>query len=127
MSDFTAILLTLATFGLMMLCVVLLFIVAHRRMDEIVLGVVNGVPISTKYRALLLFYDYLGYVALGLILLSIFATGFHEADDVVANSSVGALANFCAIVCVVIAIAIVILATVMFFHMLSVLRETKRD
>jgi hypothetical protein len=127
MSDFTAILLMMATFGLMMICVVLLFVIAHRRMDEIVTGVVNGVPISMRYRSLLPFYDYLGYVALGLVLLMIFATGFHQAADVAANPSVGVLANFCAVVCAVIAVSIVILATVMFLHMLSVVRQAEAD
>jgi hypothetical protein len=125
MSNLTAILLMQATFGLMMLCLVLLFVIAHRRMDEIVTGIVNGVPISKKYRSLLPFYDYLGYVALGMILLITFATGFHEVADVAADPSVGTLANFCAVVCAVIAVGIIVLSTVMFFHMLSVVRQAK--
>ena len=127
MSDLAAILLTLGTFGLLTLCLILLFVIAHRRMDEIVTGIVNGVPISAKYRSLLPFYDYMGYVALGLVLLAIFATGFREASRVAVAPGVGALATLCGIACVIVALSITILATVMFFHMLSVVREARTD
>ena len=82
---------------------------------------------SWKYRSLLPFYDYLGYVGLGLILLMIFATGFHEGAGVAANQSVETLATFCAVVCAVMAIGIAVLSTIMFLHMLSAVRQTKRD
>lgn len=127
MSDLAAILLTLGIFGLLILCLVVLFVIAHRRMDEIVTGVVNGVPISAKYRSLLPFYDYMGYVALGLVLLAVFATGFREAARVAVAPGVGALATLCAIACVVVAVSIIVLATVMFLHMMSVVREAEAE
>jgi hypothetical protein len=127
MSDFTAILLVLATFGLMMICLLLAITRAHQRMDEIVAGVANGVPITTKYRWLLLFYDFWGYVSVGAILLIIFAAGFHKAGELAANPSVGAVANLCAITCAVAFAGFFVLCLAVTHYMLSILREAEAD
>jgi hypothetical protein len=126
MSDFTTILLTLAIFGLMIICLLLVMTRGHQRMDEIISGVANGVPITTKYRWLMLFYDFWGYVAVGAVLLTVFATGFYRAGELAANPSVGAVANFCAIVCAVGVAGFFVLCLALTHYMGSVLRETKR-
>jgi hypothetical protein len=95
----------------------------HQRMDEIVSGVANGLPITTSYRWLLLFYDFWGYVGVGAILLTVFATGFHKAAEIAANPSVGAVANFCAIACAVIVATFIVLCLALTRYMWSVLRE----
>ncbi len=95
-------------------------------MDEIVTGVANGVPIGTKYRWLILFYDFWAYVLVGMILVSIFGTGFHKAADVAANPRVEAIANFCAISCGMLIAGFLALCIALTHYMGSVLRQTKR-
>ena len=78
MSDFTAMLLILALFAFMILCLIPPITRGHQRMDEIVSGVVNGVPASTKYRWLIFYLDYLGFFVICLSLLAVFAIGFFK-------------------------------------------------
>lgn len=127
MSDLIAIVVTLATYGLGTICVVLLVTRAHLRMDEIVTGVANGTPISIKYRWLLLFYDFWSYVGGASVVLAVFGIGFHRAAEISANPSVGAVANLCAIACVVMLVILFVLCLPLTYYMVSVLREAKRD
>jgi hypothetical protein len=126
MSNFTAILLTLATLGLMVLCLGVFYTRAHLRMDEIVTGVVNGVPISTKYRWLMLLNDFLGYAITCVLLLSIFGFGYLRAAGVVGNPSVESVAFFCGTACAWGAVTVGVFSASLVFYMVSVLRETKR-
>jgi hypothetical protein len=126
MSDFTTILLTLAIFGLMIICMVPLMKSGHQRMDQIVTGIVDGVPVSKKYRWLMLFYGFWADVLVGMILVTIFGTGFHKAADVAANPGVEALANFCAISCGALIASFLVLCLALTYYMGSVVRETKR-
>ena len=117
----------LATFGLMIICLLLVMTRGHQRMDEIVSGVANGVPITTKYRWLLLFYDFWGYICVGGVLLIIFATGFHKAGELAANPSVRAVASLCAITCAVAFAGFFVLCLALTHYMLSILRQAEPD
>ena len=127
MSDFTAILLILGTFGFTVLCLVLCMTRAHHRMDEVVSGVVNGVPIATKYRWLLFLFDFLGYANVAVVLLSVFAVGFYAAAQGVADSAPRILAYFCAAACAFGVFAVLFPVAFLSSYMVSVLRQAEAD
>jgi len=126
-SDLSLIFVTLAVFALLVVCLLFLMTRGHQRMDEIVTGVANAVPITTKYRWILLFYDFWGYVGVGAILLVVLALEFNRAADFADSPRVESIANFCSIASIVILVAFFILCVALTFYMASVLRETKRD
>lgn len=125
-SDLTLIYATLGVFALMVLCLVFLMTRGHQRLDEIVTGLANGVPISTKYRWILVFYDFWGYVFVGAFLLVVFALGFHVAADLADSSRATAITNLCAIACVIMLVGFLILCISLTFYMASVIRQTTR-
>ena len=87
---------TLGAYALLVLCLVFLMTRGHQRMDEVVTGLVNGVPIPTKYRWILIFYDFWGYVWVGAMLLVSFALGLRGAADLADGTRAKAVATFCA-------------------------------
>ena len=127
MSNLTSILLMLATFGFMLLVLALFFTRAHERMDEIVTGVVNGVPVSTRYRWLLLLYDYLGYALACVVLLSVFGIGFFSAADGLTDPRLETLAYFCGSASAWGAVGVVVFVAAWVFYMVSLLRREKRN
>ncbi|MEM7134985.1 MAG: hypothetical protein AAF500_00320 [Myxococcota bacterium] len=97
MSDPTTILTILATFALMIVSMTYLFVQAHVRKDQIVTGIINGRPVSTKHRWIMLFFDFLGYANACVILLGVFAYGYFRAASAFGDSLAGDLALLCGV------------------------------
>ena len=127
MSDFTAIMLTLATLGVASLATVAWVRKIHARLDDIVSGVVNGVSVPMRYRWFMLFQDFVGN-AFGLaLILFIFMAGFLAAADVAADPSVVNTAYFCAAGAGWGAVTILIFSFSWVVFLTSVLRQAKAD
>jgi len=127
MSDLTTILLMLATFGLGTASVPFWLARMYERSDNIVTGVVDGVPISRKYRWLLLFNDYLG-VSFGLtFVMCIWVIGFLSASEAASDPNVRRVAYFCAGMAGWGAAFNLLLGASWTVHFVSVLRKARED
>jgi type IV secretory pathway TrbD component len=127
MSDLTAIVLMLAAFGLATASVPFYLARMYKRSDDIVTGIVDGVPISRKYRWLLLFNDYLG-VSFGLtFIMCIWVVGFLAASEAASDPNVRTVAYFCAGMAGWAATFNLLLGTSWVVHFVSVLRKAKAD
>jgi hypothetical protein len=127
MSNLSAILLMLATLGLMLIGLVLALRMAHQRCDEVASGVVNGVAVSRQYRWLLLFYDYVGMGFGTGFLLAIFAVGFLAAAEVVGDPSVRNVAYFCAAGSAWLVLGQLVFVSAWVVYLASVLRQAKQS
>jgi hypothetical protein len=126
MSTSAALALIIATF----LPGFLVFYLAKLAVDtgaQIVTGVVWGVPVSIKYRRLLLYQTWANYVigAAGAALLAA-AVSLKIARDV-ADAEVQLLAYFAAFIGALLGAGILLSGVPEFLAFRSVLRETKRD
>ena len=127
MSDFTAIMLTLATLGVASLATVAWVRKLPARPDDIVSGVVNGVSVPMRYRWFMLFQDFVGN-AFGLaLILFIFMAGFLAAADVAVDPSVVNTAYFCAAGAGWGAVAILLFSFSWVVFLTSFLRREKAD
>jgi len=127
MSDLTLILLLLATFALMVGCLLFAMAKGHERMDEIVSGVVNGIPTGTKYRWLLFYLDYSGYFLVCVALLGVFALGFFKVAVLANDPNVAFVAYLCGGATAVGGAAMVTFVASWAVHMVSVLRQAEGD
>jgi hypothetical protein len=99
----------------------------NKRADMIVVGVVEGVPVSTKHRYLMLYHVYLSQVG-GVIAISIvIAVGCLRIADSVTNSDVTMLAYLVAGLGAFAAVNWLFLGTSYFIHCAQVLRDDRRD
>ena len=96
------------------------------RGDDILSGIIKGVPVSTKDRRLMLFTDWLSWVALQIALLVILAFSLLELARGAEEPRVGLIGYMCAILCAFGATFWLILGSVLFANMMSVLRKTTR-
>jgi hypothetical protein len=122
-SSLAATLAILATFGLMLIALAMFFTRAHTRMDEVVTGVVNGVPVPLRYRWLLLAYDYTAYWMTCVVILGVFGTGYLGAAKVADDSSIATLTYLCGATCLWGALAVVVFVAAWIVYMISVLRQ----
>jgi hypothetical protein len=127
MSGIYGVLAMIASFALMMLGLVPLFKMAHKRMDQIVSGVVDGLPVSTQYRFLMLTFDFVGYVGLGSALLIVFAAGFQQVSSMEEAAEFSSLGKLCSYACIAILGAVLLFTGYLFFYMLSLVRKADRD
>jgi hypothetical protein len=127
MSEFTAVMFILATYGLLILCTTFLYIQALRRKDQIVTGIVDGVPVSMKHRWIMLFFEFIGYGNIVVILHGVFAIGYFRAASIVSDSVVGGVAFLCGAAAVFGAGATFFPAVVLAFYLVSVLRQAEAD
>ncbi len=127
MSDLIAIQMMLATLGFMTLVVTWLVKRVHQRCDDIATGLVNGIPVSTKYRWLLLFQDYVASAFGITVLLFILALGFLATAEVAPNPIVTKVAYFCAAGAAWTFIGVLVFAVSWVIHLASVLRQAKQD
>jgi hypothetical protein len=99
----------------------------NKRADMIIVGVVEGVPVSTKHRYLMLYHIYLSQLG-GVIAVSIvIAVGCLQIADSVTNSDVTMLAYLVAGLGAFAAVYGLVLGTSYFIYCLQLLRETKRE
>ena len=127
MPDVAIILLMLAVLWWGTLCTVYTLKRMHRRCDEIATGFVNGLPVSLKYRWLLLFQDYVGMAFALVFVLAAVAVGFLAAKETVDDSSVGNVALLCGIVAGWAALAILVFVVAWVFDLTSVLRQASEE
>jgi hypothetical protein len=127
MSDLATILLMLATFGLLAISVAVNVRRTHQRCDDVASGVVNGVPMSMKYRWLLLYQDYVGNAFGIVILLFPFVVGFLAAAEVAGDPNVRNVAYACAAAAGWTLVAVLPFAISWVLYLTSVLRQAKAD
>ena len=127
MSELAAVMFILATYGLLILCTILIYIQALRRKDQIVTGIVDGTRVSMKHRWIMLFFEFIGYGNMCVILHGVFAIGYFRAASVVGDSEVGGVAFLCGAAAVFGAGATFLPATVLVFYLASVLRQAEAD
>jgi hypothetical protein len=126
-SNLTAILLPLATLLWATFCVYFALREVHRRCDDIATGVVNGHRVSSRYRWLMLYQDYVGSTSGVVLVLLALAAGYYMASGVVSDPSVKLVAQVCAGVAAWSALAILPFAIAWVVHLGSVLREAGID
>jgi hypothetical protein len=97
-----------------------------QRGDDILSGIIKGVPVSTKDRRLMLFTDWLSWVALQIALLVILGLSLLEMARGAEEPSVELIGFMCATLCAFGATFWSILGSVLFANMMSVLRKTTR-
>ncbi len=114
----------LATYGLLIACTMYCFRLAFLRMDEIVTGVVNGLPVSVKHRWNMLFLGFNAYANGAAIIHAVFGLGYFQVASIVGDSAVGTIALVCGGACVWGAAAIVFPAIYLNVYLVSVLRST---
>jgi phosphotransferase system glucose/maltose/N-acetylglucosamine-specific IIC component len=90
-------------------------------------GVVNGIPLSTKYRELLLYQSWVTYAGGAVIVAALGAFLAVEIAISVSEDTAKTLAYATAVVCAIAALGWVTQGTAELLHYRSVLRETKRD
>ncbi len=126
MSGIFMVLAMLATFALMILGLIHIFKMAHHRMDQIVSGVVDGLPVPTKYRFLMLTFDFAGYVLLGATLLVVFAAGFHQVSNIEGAAELSGFGKLCSYACIALLGVSLVFVSYLFFYMLSLVREADK-
>jgi phosphotransferase system glucose/maltose/N-acetylglucosamine-specific IIC component len=90
-------------------------------------GVVNGIPLSTKYRELLLYQSWVTYAGGAVIVAALGAFLAVGIAISVSEDTAKTLAYATAVVCAIAALGWVTQGTAELLHYRSVLRETKRD
>lgn len=95
--------------------------------DTIDTGVLRGVPVSTKYRRLLLGTSWMQCVGLGLGFQSIFSVGYLTLAGMASAPEVRMFAQMYVFFSVVGVVSWASIAAFWYFRLTSALRETKRD
>jgi predicted secreted protein len=96
------------------------------RQDEILTGVVKGVPVSTKYRWIMLFTNWLPFVVFLVAFLFVMALGLLELARGAEDERIRLLGYACAVLPTSGAAFWSILGVIEFSNMLSALRDTTR-
>lgn len=125
MHDFIALPLILAL--TMMGYVILMWVVrmTNARADEILSGVVNGIPATKKTRTLMLYTQYLPYAAFGDAFVAIMALGVLEIARGVDDPRVAAIGYICATFFGTSALFIAVLVPFLFLNIRAALRQTR--
>ena len=93
--------------------------------DTVVTGVRRGVPLSTRYRWLMIWHNVLGFLAFLALYLFISALGFMEIARNVSDENVKLLAYLCAGLSGFGSFSIVAQGTLWISHLVSVLRQAE--
>jgi len=100
--------------------------IINDRGDEILSGIVKGVPVSTKNRWLMLFTQWLPYTAFFIAFLGVVGLGFLEVAREIEHPRAKLVGYMCAMMCAGGAAFWGILGSFLFLNMISTLRETTR-
>jgi hypothetical protein len=123
MSDQVALLSTLTLFTAAVLGAAWIHKTNNDRIDEILSGVVKGIPVPVSQRRLLLFTSWLPYVAFLTAWLLVLGLGIVESARWVEAPEVRLICYMCAMVLFGGAIFTVVLGSLLFANMLSVIRK----
>lgn len=99
----------------------------NRRADMIVVGLVDGVPVSKKHRYLMLFHIYLSQLGSVIALSAILAVGYVRIADNLDDPGVRNLAYLVAGLAAFAAINWLLLGTSYLIHCWQVLRQANGD
>ena len=127
MSDLATAMLILATYGLLILCTVLIYAQAIRRKDHVATGIMDGVPMTKKHRWMMLFFEFVGYTNMCVVLHGVFAITYFRAASVAGGSVIAGIALLCGAAATFGAVATFVPATVVAFHLVSLLRQVDPD
>jgi hypothetical protein len=97
------------------------------RGDDILTGLLKGVPVRTKDRWLMLYTNWLPYVALQIAFLLILGFGILELAQGAESPKVGLIGYMSATMCAFGATFWLVIGSFVFMSMVSTLRQTKRD
>ncbi|NNE19210.1 MAG: hypothetical protein HKN10_12120 [Myxococcales bacterium] len=97
------------------------------RGDDIVSGIIKGVPVSTRDRWLMLITDWLSWVALQVSLLIILGLGILEIARGANEPRVALIGYMCCVMCAFGAVFWTLLGSVLFANMMSTIRKTARS
>ena len=127
MSDLTSIVVLLASHGLLILCTVFLYKTALRRKDEIVAGVVRGLPVSIRGRWNMLFFEFIGYTNICMIQHGVFAFGYFRAATVAGDPAVRSIALLCGWAAIFGLAATLVPTIALTSYLVSILRQAGAD
>ena len=101
--------------------------VINDRGDEILSGVVKGIPVSTRTRWLMLYTQWLPYTAFFIVFLSVIGLGFLEVGREIEHPRIKLVGYMCATMCAGGAAFWGILGSFLFANMFSAIREATRS
>ena len=127
MSEVMAIAALLATYALATLCIVLCFRRALLAKDQIVTGLIDGVPVSPKHRRRTLFFDFMAYTNTSILLSAVFAFSYFRAASVAGDSMVRDVALLMAGAAAFSAGAIFLTVIALVVYLVSALRQAEAD
>jgi hypothetical protein len=127
MSDLSAIGLILGTFIVGFVAANYVIKIVNDRYDEVILGVIDGVPASAKHRTLMLYSQCLPTQSSLAAFTVVGALAYFRAAEEIADTSVRGVAYLCAGLSAWGAIMFVVLGFSHLLYAASILRETKRD
>jgi hypothetical protein len=125
MSDIIAIQIILASLALMTVAVTWMVRRIHQRCDDIATGLVNGTLMSTRYRWLLLFQDYVANAFGAAVLLFVFTLGFLATAEIATNPIVSKVAYFSAAGAGWSFLGVLIFAASWVLYLASILRQAE--
>ena len=127
MYDLIAIVLILASHGLLILCTVLLYNRVLQRKDEIVAGVVRGMPVSIRERWNMLFFEFIGYANIVVIQHGVFAFGYFRGASVAGSPAVAGVATLCGWAALFGLAATLVPSVALTWYLVSILRQAQAD
>lgn len=127
MSELATIALILGLFLLALAVGTFLCRVMYKRCDDILSGVVNGVPIPMTSRWLFFIQDYVGVSSGVTIVGGVSAFGFVAMAEAASDSSAQSLAYVCAFIAAGYFFFNLLLGAIWMRHFASVLREAEAD
>jgi hypothetical protein len=127
MSDLNAVMFILATHGLLILCTILVYRQVIRGKNQAVTGVVDGLPVTTKHRWNILFFEVIGGANIVIVQHAVFAFGYFKAASVLDDPRVGSVAELCGWAALFGLTATLVPVIALAFDIASVLRQSKRD
>jgi len=127
MSEVMAIAALLVAYALGTLSIVFCFQRALRHKDQIVTGLIDGVPVSPKHRWRTLFFDFMAYSNTCILLSAVFAFAYFRAASVAGDSMVGDVALLMGGAAAFAAVGILLTVIALVVYLVSTLREIIAD
>jgi hypothetical protein len=127
MSDITAIVLILALFLLAFVTAAFLLRHMYKRCDDILSGVVNGIPVSVRSRWLFFLHDYVALSFAVTIIAGVTGVGFVTAAEALGDSNAAVFAQVCAVPAAGFFVFNLLLGLIWMRHFATILRQAEAD